>query len=141
MTPLKKANRWKKAVKSGAPRGFRNLADFGDAIDAGKSPPSPLLLAIRAAFDEILDGKDANEALKLKRPTRSKAGLVDWEKPFKVIRELEALRRTGKSVKYAESVIAQKHHVSIPYIQNWRKKLQPVFDNARTIKTIRIEGR
>jgi hypothetical protein len=138
MTPHKKTNRWKKSVKSGAPRGFKNLADFGDAIDAGKLPPSPLLLAIRAAFDEILDGKDADEALKLKRPTRSKAGLVAWEKPFKVIREFEALRRTGKSVKYAESVMAQKHHVSIPYIQKWRKKLQPVFDNAQIIKTIRL---
>jgi hypothetical protein len=134
MNARRQSQRWKKTVKLSAPKGFKLLAAFCDAIDSGELPRSAVTLQLQAAFDQILDGKDAKKSLQLQKPTRVKTGLNGLKRPVEIARRFEALRKTGKSVKFAESKTAEEFRVSIPYVQKCRRIAKPIIDNVEIIK-------
>jgi hypothetical protein len=130
MNAHRPSQRWKKAVKLSAPKGFKLLAAFCNSVDSGELPRSDVTLQLQAAFDQILDGKDAKKSLQLQKPTRVRTGLSGLTRPVEIARRFEALRKTGRSVKFSESKTAEEFRVSIPYVQKCRRIAKSIIENA-----------
>jgi len=112
--------RIRRLLAPGVPPGYSDLQNFVDAVRDKNAPPAAVMKRLAGSFDEILEGKPADQALRLQRQGRKPPNGKDLHIRATVAYRVEDLRRKGRTREVAIAEVAdQTRGLSESRVRQW----------------------
>lgn len=112
--------RIRRLLSPGVPPGYSDLQNFVDAVRDENAPPAAVMKRLAGSFDKILEGKPADQALRLQRQGRKPPNGKDFHLRVTVAYRVEDLRRQGRTREVAIAEVAdQTRGLSESRVRQW----------------------